>query len=149
MKSEKGITMISMTIYIIVMLLVVTAITSITTYFYKNIDTDSVNSNLNQQYTKFNSFFLEDTNKKGNAVARQEETKDENGNMTQRFILFTSGNQYTYVKSNKAIYINKIKIAENITDCIFEVTKGQKTIVKVTINGEKNFQKTTEYTLVD
>ena len=107
MKSEKGITMISMTIYIIVMLLVVTAITSITTYFYKNIDTDSVNSNLNQQYTKFNSFFLEDTNKKGNAVARQEETKDENGNMTQRFILFTSGNQYTYVKSNKAIYINK------------------------------------------
>ena len=69
--------------------------------------------------------------------------------MTQRFILFTSGNQYTYVKSNKAIYINKIKIAENITDCIFEVTKGQKTIVKVTITGEKNFQKTTEYTLVD
>ena len=69
MQSEKGITLISITIYVIVMLIVVSVITILTQYFYKNVDVNSVNEDFNQQYTKFNSYFSEEINKKGNKVA--------------------------------------------------------------------------------
>lgn len=68
MKSEKGITLVSVIIYVIAMLIIVTVVSVITSYFYKNINTGSLKENLNQQYTKFNSFFIEEVNKKGNKI---------------------------------------------------------------------------------
>ena len=64
MQSQKGITLISITIYVIVMLIVVSVITVLTSYFYTNVDINSVSEDLNQQYTKFNSYFTEEVNKK-------------------------------------------------------------------------------------
>ena len=66
MRTEKGLTLISVTIYIIVMLIIVSVITVLTSYFYKNVNIQSINQDLNQQYTKFNSYFIKEVNKKGN-----------------------------------------------------------------------------------
>ena len=62
----------------------------------------------------------------------------------------SSGNQYTYVPANDSIYVNNIKIAENIQECNFEkITENDKTKIKVTMSGENDFQRTTTYTLVE
>lgn len=150
MQNEKGVTLISVTIYIIVMLIIVTVITVLTSYFYRNVDINTVNQNLNQQYTKFNSYFTEEMNKKGNKLLEIGEIENESGNGTQKYIIFSSGNQYTYIPENEAIYMNQVKIAQNITGCDFTNNKEEngKTTIMVTIQGD-NFERKTTYTLVD
>ena len=149
MQSEKGITLISVTIYIIVMLIVISVITILTSYFYRNVDINSVREDLNQQYTSFNAYFTEEVNKKGNIVLGIGETENSSGNGTQKYIVFSSGNQYTYIPGNEAIYMNSAKIAENITDCTFEKKEQNgKTVISVTIKGN-NFERVTAYTLVN
>lgn len=149
MKSEKGVTLISVIIYVIVMLIVVSVITILTSFFYNNVDTSSENQNLNEQYTKFNSYFVEEVNKKGNEVLEIGETDINDENNSQKYIVFSSGNQYTYIPQNQSIYVNQIKIASNITDCIFETNiDNGKTKIIVTIKGN-NFERTTTYTLVN
>ena len=148
MQGEKGITLISITIYVIVMLIVVSVITVLTSYFYTNVDINSVSEDLNQQYTKFNSYFTEEVNKKGNKLLKIGQIESDTGN--QNYIIFSSGNQYTYVPQNQGIYRNQVKIAQNITGCTFSSKKeaNGKTTVTVTITG-KNFEKTTTCTLIE
>lgn len=150
MRSERGITLISVTIYVIVMLIIISVITVLTSYFYRNVDINSVSENLNQQYTRFNTYFTEEINKKGNKILATGETESTTGDEPQKYIVFSSGNQYTYVPANDSIYVNNIKIAENILDCNFEkITENDKTKIKVTMSGENDFQRTTTYTLVE
>ncbi len=150
MQNEKGVTLISVTIYIIVMLIIVAVIAVLTSYFYRNVDINSVSEDLNQQYTKFNSYFTEEVNKKGNKLLEIGETENESGNGTQKYIIFSSGNQYTYIPENQGIYMNQVKIADNITGCDFTSNKEEngKTTITVTIQGN-NFERKTTYTLVD
>ena len=158
MQTEKGITLISITIYIIVMLIIVSIITVLTSYFYKNVDIHSISQNFNQQYTKFNSYFVKEVNKRGNKVVdiqsvsipQDEEENAETNTSQQNYIVFSSGNQYTYIPKNQGIYMNKVKIAQNITGCTFATHKEEngKTTVTVTILGD-NFERETNYTLVD
>ncbi len=150
MQSEKGITLVSVIIYVIAMLIIISVITVLTSYFYQNVDINSVSENLNQQYTRFNTYFTEEVNKKGNKILAIGENESTTGNDTQKYIVFSSGNQYTYIPANNAIYVNTISIAENIEDCTFEkIKEDNKTKVKVTMQGENNFQKITTYTLVE
>ena len=150
MHSERGITLISVTIYVIVMLIIISVITVLTSYFYRNVDINSVSENLNQQYTRFNTYFTEEINKKGNKILATGETESTTGDEPQKYIVFSSGNQYTYVPANDSIYVNNIKIAENIQECNFEkITENDKTKIKVTMSGENDFQRTTTYTLVE
>lgn len=170
MQSQKGITLISITIYVIVMLIVVSVITVLTSYFYTNVDINSVSEDLNQQYTKFNSYFTEEVNKKGNKLLEigkidadtgdtiitqtesdtVEEIQNNPEDDRQTYIIFSSGNQYTYIPQNQAIYMNQIKIAQNITGCTFNSKKetNGKTTITVSITG-KDFERTTTYTLID
>ena len=146
MKSERGVTVISTTVYIIAMLLAVTIIGVLTGFFYKNIDISSISNDINKQYTKFNSFFTEEINKSGNTIV-QMQTKDLGTENEISFIVFSSGNQYTFIKQNKGIYIGNIKIATNIEKCEFKKQENNgKTMLTVTI-GVGNFNKTTTYTL--
>lgn len=158
MRTEKGVTLITVTIYIIVMLIMISIITVLTSYFYKNVDIQSISQNFNQQYTKFNSYFVKEVNKRGNKVVdiqsvsipKDEEENAETNTSQQNYIVFSSGNQYTYIPKNQGIYMNKVKIAQNITGCTFSIHKeeNEKTTVTVTILGD-NFERETNYTLVD
>ena len=158
MRTEKGVTLITVTIYIIVMLIMISIITVLTSYFYKNVDIQSISQNFNQQYTKFNSYFVKEVNKRGNKVVdiqsvsipQDEEENAETNTSQQNYIVFSSGNQYTYIPKNQGIYMNKVKTAQNITGCTFATHKEEngKTTVTVTILGD-NFERETNYTLVD
>lgn len=143
MKNENGVTLISVTIYVIAMVIVIAVIASLTGYFYSNVNISTESQDINKQYTKFNSFFSEQVNKSGNIII------EANTEGEKPYIIFADKNQYTFSKKNKAIYFNNAKIATNLEDCRFEIgNKNGKNIITVTINA-KNFNKTTEYTIKD
>ena len=127
MKSEKGITLISLTIYVIAMAIVIGVIAIISTFFYSNMeDTDNIVSPM-AEYTKFNSFFSDEVNHEGIEVISCGTT--DNG---QNYIVFSNEVQYTYIEANRAIYRNKVKIAKEIDNCEFAIgTKNGKRVVEV------------------
>ena len=144
MKSQKGVTLISLTIYVIVMAIVVGILSVITTFFYHNTkDFRDINPLL--EYTTFNSYFSDEVNNSNIKIVKcyTGTTDDE-----QNYIIFNNGVQYTYIPANKGIYRNKVKICRNIENCEFSETieNGKSTVtVKFTANGGK--EKKTTYTL--
>ncbi len=137
MKSQKGITLTSLTVYIIVMTIVISVVAFISTYFYKNVDSLSNDINPLTEYTKFNSFFSDEVNHNNIKILECKEN----------YVAFDNGVQYTFVLENKAIYRNQIKIAEDIEMCKFEYTmKNAKDVITVTMKLG-NDTKTVDYTL--
>lgn len=144
MKSEKGVTLISVIIYVIVMLLIVTIASVLTGYFYNNIDINNTEQKVNVEFTKFNSFFTEEVNIRGNTILESDNSGETSG---QKYIVFSTGNQYTYIKNNKAIYKNNSKIASDIEEFNFTITNtDDKVTIEIVLNSN-NIIRTTTYTL--
>ena len=138
MKNKKGITLISLTIYIIVMLIVIGIITTIGIFFYQNVIQIDENSQNLAEFNKFNMYFLEEIKKKGNHIAQ----------INENSVTFTSGETYTYIESDNAIYKNKMKICENIKKCIFteNSVNGKEGIrVYLEIGNKMEFSETIDY----
>lgn len=129
MKNNSGVTLTSVIIYIIGMAIVIGVISTLTSFFYKNIDISEINDDSTTQYTKFSSIFLEETNKENNYVIDCK-TVVENDKKTS-YIIFSTGNQYTF--KNNSIYKNKIKICQNIDDCDFSYSFVD-SIYKIKVN---------------
>ena len=119
MKDSKGITLTSLIIYIIGMLIVVSIISTLTSFFYKNVNIGNINNDTTQ-FTKFSSIFSDEINRVNNSVLECR-VLEENG-FKVSYIIFSSGNQYTFKSENKAIYKNKVKICENVDNCEFSYT---------------------------
>ena len=84
MKSEKGITLISLTIYVIAMAVVIGIIAIVSTFFYSNMENSDDTVSPMAEYTKFNSFFSDEVNHEGIGVIDCGTT--DNG---QKYIVFT------------------------------------------------------------
>ena len=140
MKSEKGVTITSVLIYIIALTIVVIIVGRITTYFYTNMNSVTGDTAANAEYTKFNSYFTDEINIEGNKVADCGITEDGN-----YYIIFSvSGNQYTFLKDG--IYMNKTKISDDIEDCRFEYDTSTEVIsVYLKILGKDFYNKYTVY----
>lgn len=140
MKSEKGITLISLTVYIIVMVIVVAIVSIVSAYFYSNTSTLSNNINPLTEYTRFNSFFSDEVNHTNLKVLEWGED----------YLVFDNGVQYTYVSENKGIYRDYVKICNDVEKCIFEAKiKNGKNVVAVTMKIGTAEEKNVEYTLKD
>ena len=140
MKSEKGITVTSLIIYVIALTVVIASIAMLSNYFYRN--TSAVTGNINPitEYTKFNTFFSEEVNHSNIKVL---ECKQEGEEGEGNYIVFDNGVQYTFIKENEAIYKDKVKI------CSFthKIQNG-KNVVTVSITMENSTTpKIIEYTL--
>ena len=121
MRSEKGVTLTSLIIYVIAMLIAITIISIMTGYFYKNIDVSTEKYSYLGEYTRFNSYFSEEVNKEGNKILEVVSftNANEQDKNKQRYVAFSSKNQYTYIPENKAIYQNNVKIASGVDNCEF------------------------------
>lgn len=132
MKSEKGVTLTSLIIYVIAMLITITIISIMTGYFYKNIDVSTEKYSYLGEYTRFNSYFSEEVNKQDNKILEVVSFKNTNeqDKNKQRYVAFSSKNQYTYIPKNKAIYQNNVKIASGIENCEFteKIENGKEAI---------------------
>lgn len=137
MKSEKGVTLITLTIFIIVLTIVIAVIATVTGFFTSNVRKSISKASLLTEYTRFNSYFSNEVNKDNIKVIEYSEN----------YIVFDDGTQYTYIPENRGIYRNKAKIAKGIDNCKFDVSSvNGKEVVDVKIGiGNKNRQ--TLYTL--
>lgn len=135
MKSEKGITITSLIVYIIGMILIISIMSVVTTNFYKNVNEMSIEINPATEFTKFNSYFSSEINKYNIKILECKETD------AQNYIVFDNGIQYTYVPDNKAIYQNKVKICRNVEFCTFTNTiENGNNVIKVKMKiGKKEY----------
>lgn len=148
MKSQKGITMVSLIIYVVSFLLVTVTVAGITTFFYNNIEIldDSIGSN--SQYNKFNLYLLNECKKEGNelfAWRESDESKDisklVNKSIQNKFITFEDNtgekNSFIYDDENSKLYYNLIKLCDNVEDFKMKVEEvNGKTVLKVFIKIE-------------
>lgn len=137
MKNEKGVTLISLTVYIIVMALVVGILAIITTFFYKNtIDIKDIDPIT--EYITFNTFITDEINHSNIKVL---ECKD-------NYIVFSNGVQYTFIPANKGIYRNKVKICRGIENCSFETGReDENDVIRVVFKAQGQSKKNITYTL--
>jgi hypothetical protein len=153
MKSEKGVTLTSLIIYVIAMAIVVSIVAVITKYFYGNINKLSNTTTSLEEYTKLNAFIIEEINKTGNIIYKCGVNNEDNEN----YIIFYNPNDVDEANGNKgytqytfkenSIYLNKIKICNNIKDCKFEDVSDENNYkLKITLNIDDN-EKVTTYTL--
>ena len=137
MKSQKGITLISLTIYVIVMIAVVGIIAVVTGVFMKSLkDADFYNDPI-AEYTAFNSYFSEEVNHPGIKILECKEN----------YVVFDNNVQYSFVPENKGIYRNQVKICWDIEECTFEegIENGKAVITVHFVAGGQD--RTTKYTL--
>ena len=143
MKRQDGITLISLIIYIIALLVVMSVIIVLTGYFYKNVNIDSQASNFMTQYTKFNSYFANEINEKDIKVV-ESETADDG---STSYISFSNKNTYTFSSKNKAIYFNEVEICRNVDKCIFSVVEENE-VCKITVDFQAgDFERNITYTI--
>ncbi len=138
MKSDRGVTTTSLIIYIIAMTIVVGIIATINSFFYSNVmNIEDESSNISE-LTKFNMYFLADIKKENNDIIK----------ISEKAITFSSGNTFTF--QDNAIYLNSIRICENVKNLQFNVNKyTDKNIVNVliTIGDNMEYTKTTKYVM--
>lgn len=137
MSSNKGITMMSLVIYIITMVLVVGIIATITSFFYTNVINLGDESKNVAEFTKFNMYFLEEIKNKDNAVK----------NLKENSITFTSGNSFTF--QDNSIYYNSIRICDNVKSAQFKVDNTKNNVIDVilTIGDNMEYTKTSKYVI--
>lgn len=142
MRSEKGITLTYLIIYIILLILVVSTLSIVSTHFYSNTKYLMDNGKYVSEFDKFNMYFIED-------VKNNKETYSVDTNK----IVFEDGTVYTY--SEKSIYRNKVELCRNIENCTFSKLEEtddnnftKKIInVKLSIAGENKLETEINYVL--
>lgn len=122
-KNEKGITLLSLVIYIVVFVIVIGIMTTISTFFFDNISTAMNTPRYVSEFNKFVMFFGIDI--KNNTTAT----------VTADTIEFENGTIYEY--RNNCIYRNNILIAEDVLSCTFTSdTYNVNSITKNIINTD-------------
>lgn len=135
MKKEKGITLISLILYILLLIIVIGMLSGISAMFYSNTGALEDNSRNLEEFNRFNMYFLENVKNNKTAII-----KDSN------IIIFEDGTTYTYLETDKGIYKDKIKICNNIDYCTFssknEITNNttkQIITVDIIINDSEGY----------
>ena len=146
MKSEKGITLIILTIYIIIFSIVIILLANLSSYIYSNLKNINDRSVDVSEINKFNMYFIEDV--KTNSQAEIRTLTDSN---TMQ-IVFQDGDIYSYVINEKSIYKNEQKIARNIEafnaeGYIIDAKKYIKVSIEIGTDDETNYTKATDYVL--
>jgi len=124
MKSEKGVTLSSLGVYIVVILIALITLATITTYFQSNVGEFNTKTTEGLEFDKFNLYFIEEVKKTNNKV--------DEVNSSETKVVFTSGNTYEF-SDNSIILNSNIKIAEKISACIFSFSTNENNIQSVTV----------------
>jgi len=133
MKSEKGVTLISLISYVIVLLLVVSAVTLTTNFLMNNMNETQKKSENISQINKFDLAFLKDIKQENISIYKISDDK--------RSIILEDqiGNDIQYIYSNNSIYRienteEKIRVNEKIEDFEIVSAEGSKIEIKITVD---------------
>ncbi len=145
MRSEKGITLTTLVIYIVVFSAVLALVGSLSSFVYgnlRNLNQDSISS---EEFNKFNTYFVKDIKESKLATVQKLDSKVE--------IILENGSKYTYVKSENAIYKEAVKVARNIIRFNAALKEeNNKNVIEIDIATgtnakEPNFEKDIKYVL--
>ena len=155
MKSQKGITMASLGVYIVVSIIVVAMLATIMANYKNSIKTMDNDAEYLSEYNKFNLYFLEEVKKPENSSMERANsigTKENEYNS----IKFKTGNEFMYKIKEEILYLNKstgekIKLIKNVKKCTFEFNDidheaNGKNVIRVNIQIGETTPK--EYTYV-
>ena len=108
LKNQKGITLVSLIIYVIAMLSVVTIVGTITSYFYSNVNEQYSESKKEDNETTLNMYLTND-------LKNKKMTIELTSNKSKMRLDYSDGTHIEYTITEYGIYRNKVKIY-NITD---------------------------------
>ena len=146
LKSEKGITLIELIVYVLVMTIVVGIMAGVSNFFYDNLWVVKDGAKYAGEFDKLNSNLIVDVKANKHVVA----------NYIDKTIIFEDGTTYKYNEQDEGIYRGKNKIAANVkafsvsnkTIIINNVEKDILTIKVIIGNSSKNLiNKQIDYTL--
>ena len=137
LKSQKGITLTSVAIYIVLIFVVLGILSTVTLNFQNSVKDITDEGTEIAEINKFNMYFLQEVKKQGNAINKISENE----------IVFALGNKYSF--KNNEIYLNdNIKIAKDIETCIFSsILENGKVIITVKIKAKNAEEQVIEYIL--
>ena len=122
MKNNKGITLVSLMMYIIGMVAIAAIISVAVSFYNKNVLTMNDTSDVNMEFNKFDTKMVLETKTAGNKIE----------SVTNNTIKFTSGNTYTF-QDNK-IYQNEIVVSDYVKEFIAKLeTDGNKQMLRIYI----------------
>ena len=143
MKSQRGVTLSSLIVYIITLLIALSILARIRMNFQSNLKEIEAESTSVVESDKINLFLLQETKKAGAFI----------NDIADNYVEFNNGNRYLYVSDDKAIYLcnnnHIIRIAGDIVSCKFtKEALNEKTSLKMELNieftngkiEEKNFE---------
>ena len=142
MKSENGITLTSLVIYIVVATIVIGTMAIVSSFFFSNMNLIKDQDQYAVEFKKYNMFFVNDV--KNNKTAQVQANQ----------IVFEDGTTYQYSAENKSIYRNNVEVAKqveslNFTTENYQVENTTKILINVemSIGERENFNKTVQYVL--
>ena len=146
LKSNKGITMTSLVIYVIVLMIVIALLSGFSGYFYKNVNLITIKEASDEQFTRFIAYLTKDLNQNNAFFIR---TGTDNGESNNYLILKIDGNiEHQYLFENETLYyIDKIKnkkitLCNNVNLCNFEYDDTNKVLTTNLNINKKNYTKT-------
>lgn len=139
MRSNRGITLTSLIMYVALILIALGILAVLRSNFQSSVKELNQQGTNNYEFDKFNVSFLQEVKKDGNGIS----------SVSASEIIFKTNNKYTF--KDNTIYLNDtIKVAENIESLSFSTEViDKKTVIKVTIKPKKSEEKVVEYVLND
>lgn len=146
LKSNKGITMTSLVVYVIVLTIVIALLSGFSVYFYKNVNLITIKEASDEQFTRFIAYLTKDLNQDDVFFIR---TGTNNGESNNYLILKIDGNiEHQYLFENETLYyIDKIKnkkiaLCNNVNLCNFVYDDTNKVLTTNLNINKKNYTKT-------
>lgn len=122
MKDTKGITLISLIVYIIGMIVIMAIISIVLSFYNKNMVDMNDTSDVNAEFNKFDTKMVQETKTAGNSVQEA----------TSNTITFTNGNTYTF--GDEKIYQNTIVVCKYVKEFSVNYSKdGEKQVLNIYI----------------
>lgn len=142
MKTEKGITLTSVVVYVLIATALISCTALLSSFFFSNISLVKDQNQYAPEFNKFSMFFIEDV--KNNKSAE----------VTTNKVTFADGTIYEYKANEKSVYRNDTKITQQLQFFAFSTsnyvvsnTTKQIINVKMMIDGVPNSINGIEYVL--
>ncbi len=110
-KNDRGVTLISLTIYVVLMLAVVAVMAGFKDNVDKTLKTMGEYASVVPEINKMHMYMLDEANIENNKILKR--------NSDGTYVEFTSGNKYLF--SENKVYKNSVRILSDVSNCTFEI----------------------------
>lgn len=107
MKSDKGVTLISLIIYVMSFLVIAGVVALVSSFFYNNSKVLSSEATASSEFDMLNAYFTKETREVENYIVQLQDD-DENVEGIEKKIVFSNGNKYIFIKENETKEYGKI-----------------------------------------